>query len=153
MCDFCSVELCDEEECWGCGKECADCGKVMCHRCMGDTCGYCSDPAGWKKYYCKEHQEPTCIVCDDLICAYCNTSASWCDKCEDGPFHNSNYGESCYTRHVAVCDVRRCGWCHELGIEAGKCMLCEEVLCEDCEEEVVLCEACKVKHTKVHIGE
>lgn len=105
-CDFCSKPLrkrCeDAEECSTCGTKCADCHGVMCCDCFGDGCGYCSDPAGWKKYYCKEHEEPKCAACGDTICHYCNTYPSWCEKpgCEEtGPYHDSTYGISCYKQH------------------------------------------------------
>lgn len=101
MCDICSAELCSEDtssndSCEGmwCGNICGTCSKVMCHKCMGETCGYCSDPAGLKEYFCKNHQEPECLICDELICQYCRCDSYHCPNCDVGPLH-----EHCMNKH------------------------------------------------------
>ena len=109
VCEVCSKPLrktChDADECSTCGTSCAECSITMCCDCIGETCGYCSDPAGRKKYYCDEHVEPKCVACNNIICEYCNTYPHWCEKsgCENpGPYHDSNYAgsRSCYGEHL-----------------------------------------------------
>jgi hypothetical protein len=103
MCDVCG---CEEAE-WL--KRCADCHIVMCQKCVGASCGYCSDPSDLKKYYCKEHQEETCLHCGEIICEYCeNFYPAWCRKCKRGPFHGWFSDADCC---LAVHKQQNCGKC------------------------------------------
>lgn len=92
-CYFCNLDYQEEEDSF---KECAECGKVMCWECMGDTCGYCSDPAGWKKYYCKEHEESKCADCGQIVCGYCNSEWVHCEWCDN------TYHEYCLNVSIGV---------------------------------------------------
>ena len=91
-CGICNGFLC-KYDCWTCGKECGDCGRTMCHECTGEMCGYCSDPEGMKVYFCKEHEEAKCSVCEEIICDYCSHSLEHCSSC-DVHFHSS-----CFKNH------------------------------------------------------
>ena len=107
-CDFCLKEIVEEDEwCWlENPPHCTTCRKTMCQSCSGASCGVCSDPSGYKKYYCKDHQEPVCTKCGDLICEYCGTKPTFCYKCNAGPFHDwcRGYvgGDLCLHTHVCV---------------------------------------------------
>lgn len=93
-CDFCDNLICLNVICeWedNGGKKCNDCDKHFCHGCGAVSCGYCSDPAGLKKYYCKNHGESICYVCEDVVCEYCTKNTiyqydNWCCDC-DKPIH------------------------------------------------------------------
>ena len=62
-------------------RDCDGCGKRMCGEC-NDNCGYCSDPADLKLYYCY-HCSNNCKVCKEVICQYCSEIPYVCNDCDE----------------------------------------------------------------------
>ena len=73
-------------------RACDGCGLLMCAEKCINHCGYCSDPAGYKKYYCI-NCSINCAACGDVVCDYCGDEVMYCDVCEK-PF-----GKYCLDKH------------------------------------------------------
>ncbi len=87
-CNFCKKTIhMDTEWKYDSGRNCSFCDKKFCGKCAGESCGYCSDPSGWKQYFCKEHEEPKCFKCEDIICGYCSLGRqpdiTICSSCKE----------------------------------------------------------------------
>ena len=80
-------------------KSCYECGKIFCCAC-DNSCGYCSDPADRKPYYCKDCAQQ-CFICQEVMCDYCNIHSSIfsCEDCGQEKF----YHEWCAKRPIE-CD-------------------------------------------------
>jgi len=79
LCDGIGYECCAEYTGYEM-RECDGCGKTMCGEC-NDSCGYCSDPANLKSYYCYKCSN-NCDACKETICSYCSDETYLCEKCD-----------------------------------------------------------------------